>query len=483
MKGVNGLAVLDSIEPKRVMYYFEKLCSVPHGSGNTGEATKLCREFAKDNNLEYYEDSLGNCVITKNATPGYENSPAVILQGHLDMVCEKAKECNIDMSKEGLKLNISGDDIYAEGTTLGGDDGIAVAMMLAILEDKSISHPKIEALFTVDEEIGMIGATALDASGLTGRYLINLDSEDEGVFTVSCAGGVVAVCTIPVDREDFSGNSYRLEISGLCGGHSGAEIDKGRANADVLIGRILNEISNHMAMRIISVNGGLKDNAIPVSAVAEIICEKDPVDIVCKMQDAFTNEFVVAESSISVNSCSIHKSGIPMSESSTNKIITALCCYPNGIQSMSLEIEGLVKTSLNLGVLRTEEDCVVANFCVRSSVFTEKEALVDKLVLLTKALGGSVVTEGDYPPWEYKRDSKLRDIMVEVFEKMYNKKPVIEAIHAGIECGILSGKMPGLECVSIGPDIRDIHTPAERMSIASVQRVWRYLLEVLSKIK
>lgn len=475
--------VLDGIEPKRVMYYFEKLCLVPHGSGNTAEATKLCREFAKDNNLKYSEDSLGNCVITKNATVGYENSPAVILQGHLDMVCEKTADCIIDMSKEGLNLKVSGDNIYAEGTTLGGDDGIAVAMMLAILEDKNIEHPKIEALFTVDEEIGMIGATALDTSELTGRYLINLDSEDEGVFTVSCAGGVVAICTLPVDREQYAGDCYKIEISGLCGGHSGAEINKGRANADILMGRLLSELSNHMNLRIISVSGGLKDNAIPAYSCAEIVCDSDPSGIVSQMQDTFNNEFVVAENGITVKSTNISARNIPMNLDSTNRIITALCCYPNGIQSMSLEIEGLVKTSLNLGILRTENDKVIASFCVRSSVFTEKKALVDRLQLLTNTLGGTVVTEGDYPPWEYNRDSKLRDIMVEVFERMYHRKPIIEAIHAGIECGILTGKMPGLECVSIGPDIQDIHTPAERMSIASVQRLWKYLLEVLKNIR
>lgn len=477
------MGVLDNIKPERVMYYFEKLCSIPHGSGNTSKATQMCKNFAEENGLEFIQDQLGNCIIRKKAYKGYENAPVVILQGHLDMVCEKTKSCTIDMATEGLSLKVSGDDIYAEGTTLGGDDGIAVAMMLAILEDKNLEHPELEALFTVDEEIGMIGVTALDASGMRGKYLINLDSEDEGVFTVSCAGGLVAICTLPIKREEFKGECYSIEISGLTGGHSGAEINKGRANADMLLGRLLSKISESGQIRIISVNGGLKDNAIPTASEALIICDYNPSAVVEQMQKTFENEYVVAEKSICAACKSVNSSMLPMDMDSTSRIITALCCYPNGIQSMSLEIDNLVKTSLNLGILKTNELSVVAHFCVRSSVLSEKQALVDRLVLLTKQLGGEVETEGDYPPWEYLRDSKLRDIMKDTFVDMYNREPIIEAIHAGIECGILSGKIPGLECVSIGPDIQDIHTPAERMSISSVQRVWEYMLEVLKRIK
>lgn len=478
------MAILDNINPERVMYYFEKLSSVPHGSGNTTAATAICREFARENDLEYIEDELGNCVIKKEAYPGYENAPTVIIQGHLDMVCEKEADCDIDMETEGLRLCVSGDDIYAEGTTLGGDDGIAVAMALALLEDKTLPHPPIEALFTVDEEIGMVGAAAFDTSVLNGRMLINLDSEDEGVFTVSCAGGVVAACKLPVTRETLEGSIYKISITGLKGGHSGAEIDRGRANADMLMGRVLNTISKKGQMRIVEVNGGLKDNAIPSSSTATIVTDFDITNIVRDFNNVFSHEYVIAEDSIKVSAEKITSvTYIPMDKNSTKRIITALCTYPNGIQSMSLEIENLVKTSLNLGILKTETDFVTASFCVRSSVLTEKQALTDRLELLTESLGGSMTLEGDYPPWEYMRESKLRNIMTEVFVKMYDKQPIIEAIHAGIECGILSGTMPGLECVSIGPDIKDIHTPSERMSISSVKRVWEYMLEVLKSIK
>ena len=304
------------------------------------------------------------------------------------------------------------------------------------------------------------------------------------MFTVSCAGGVVAACTIPVSREDFSGSTYKISISGLKGGHSGAEIDRGRANADVLMGRVLNAINKAGNMRIVEVNGGLKDNAIPSSSHAIVVTDFDITDIVHEVNDVFSHEYIIAEDSIKVSAEKITSvSFIPMDKNSTKRIITALCVYPNGIQSMSLEIENLVKTSLNLGILKTEQDSVTLSFCVRSSVFTEKQALTDRLELITDTLGGTIVLEGDYPPWEYMRESKLRDVMTEIYKKMYGKEPIIEAIHAGIECGILSGKIPGLECVSIGPDIMDIHTPSERMSISSVNRVWEFLLEVLKTIK
>ena len=347
------MAVLDNIKPERVMYYFEKLSGVPHGSGNTAAATAICREFARENDLEYIEDEVGNCVIKKEAYPGYENAPTVIIQGHLDMVCEKEADCDIDMEAEGLRLCVSGDEIFAEGTTLGADDGIAVAMALALLEDKDLPHPAIEALFTVDEEIGMVGATAFDTSVLNGRMLINIDSEDEGVFTVSCAGGVVAACTLPVEREAFDGSVYKVSITGLKGGHSGAEIDRGRANADVLMGRVLNAVNKSGDMRIVEVNGGLKDNAIPSSSTAVLVSDFDITEVVQKFNDVFSHEYIVAEDSIKVSSEKItNATYMPMDKNLTKKVITALCTYPNGIQSMSLEIENLVKTSLNLGILK-----------------------------------------------------------------------------------------------------------------------------------
>lgn len=477
------MAVLAGIEPERVFYYFEKLSEIPHGSGNTKGAVDFCVQFAKDNGLEHYVDDYGNCIIIKEASEGYGMSEPVIIQGHLDMVCEKEDGCGLDMEKEGLRLGVKGDKVYAEGTTLGGDDGIAVAMALAILEDKSIQHPRIEALLTLDEEIGMCGASALDATPLKGKRLLNIDSEVEGVFTVSCAGGNVTVCTLPIERTSFDADVYEIKISGLRGGHSGVEIDKGRANANVLLGRVLDRIDRKTEMRICSVNGGQKDNAITSSAVAVIKCREDVGAIVSELEADFRNEFAVADPDVRVEVQKTDCEQDGMTPESSQKIITALCCFPNGIQSMSMDIPGLVKTSLNLGILKTTENAVTASFCVRSSSASEKNMLTNRLERLTKSLGGSVEVNGDYPAWEYMPESKLRETVLEVYEKMFGKKPVVEAIHAGLECGILSGKIPGLDSISFGPDLENIHTPRETMSISSVQRVFAMVLEILKSMK
>lgn len=478
------MSVLEGIEPKRVMYFFEKLSEIPRGSGNTAAAAEFCMSFARERGLESYLDKGGNCIIIKESAPGYESAPPVIIQGHLDMVCEKEEGCGRDMSSEGLLLKVDGDEISAEGTTLGGDDGIAVAMALAILDDKTISHPRLEVLLTADEEIGMIGATNLDPSHLTGRRLLNIDSEEEGVFTVSCAGGNVTKCIFPVSREDFSGKCFEIKISGLKGGHSGVEIDKGRANADMLLGRALRALEKTGEMRIVSVSGGLMDNAIPSAAAAVVKVDGNPEPALKECENTFAAEFAAADPEIRISFTETAASEYaPMTREASHRIVSALCCMPDGIQRMSMNIPGLVQTSLNLGILKTSEKEVEASYCVRSSVSSEKEALTERLKLMTELLGGSCSVSGDYSPWEYMTDSPLRELMRKTYAEMYGSEPKIEAIHAGVECGILAGKLPGLECVSFGPDLRNIHTPAETMSIASVGRVWEFLLRVLSEMR
>ena len=408
------MPILDHLEPRAVFSCFEQLCAIPHGSGNTKAISDYLVRFAAEHQLRCIQDAHNNVIIFAPGTPGYESAAPVILQGHMDMVCETAPDCTKDMAREGLDLFVDGDTIGARGTTLGGDDGIAVAMALAILAADDIPHPPLEVVITVDEEAGMLGAAALDASVLKGRTMLNLDSEDEGVLTVSCAGGNVSVCTLPVTRAPFSGTALTVTVGGLLGGHSGAEIDKGRGNANLLMGRVLYAVGAHTPLRLVSVAGGLKDNAIPRE---------------------------------------------------------------------SRDIPGLVQTSLNLGILTTDADTVQASFCVRSSVSTQKEMLVARLRCLMAQLGGTVAVSGDYPAWEYRKDSPLRERMVAVFREQYGRDPKVEAIHAGVECGLFAGKLPGLDCVSFGPDLTEIHTCRERMHIASVQRVWRYTLEVLRRCK
>ena len=476
--------VLSHLEPRNVFRFFEDLCAIPHGSGNTKAISDYCVAFAKERGLEHYQDSDNNIIIIKQATPGYESAAPMILQGHLDMVCEKEPDCAKDMDREGLDLAVEGDFVTARGTTLGGDDGIAVAMALAILDAGDIPHPRLEAVFTVDEEIGMLGAVSLDVSPLKGRQLLNLDSEVEGVFTVSCAGGNVSTCQLPITRAPFQGSALTLTIGGLQGGHSGTEIHKGRANSNMLMGRLLQAMAGATDLRIVAVNGGLKDNAIPIKTQAQVLVADAAAARAAaqEMAACFAVEYRVTDPNVAV-AVEDGGAGEAMDAPSTRKVLCLLTCSPNGVQVMSADIQGLVQTSLNLGILATQNSLVRASFCVRSTVESQKEMLKARLATLMEQLGGSVEFFGDYSSWEYRADSPLRDRLVAVFQEQYHRDPSIEAIHAGVECGIFSGKLPGLDCVSIGPDLLEIHTPRERMSISSVQRLWSFVLEVLKRSK
>jgi len=478
--------MLEHLQPERVFYYFEKMCGIPHGSGNTKQISDFCVDFAKEHNLEYYQDADNNVIIIKEATTGYENADAVIIQGHLDMVCEKTADCMKDMEKEGLDIYIDGEEIRAKDTTLGGDNGIAVAMALAILDSNELEHPRVEAVFTVDEETGLLGAGSIDVSLLKGRTMINLDSEDEGVFTVSCAGGNVADCRLPIHTNGYSGKAYALEISGCKGGHSGVEIDKGRSNPNILMGRLLQDMAINAKVAIASVDGGLKDNAIPVYTKAVIVCndEEQVKKSTAVMQQIFTNEYATADPAVKITTEKIQVQDMPlMDEESSKKTICLLTGLPNGIQTMSMDIKDLVQTSLNMGVVKTLENCLQISFCVRSSVDSEKDMINRRIRTMMEQFGGTMQIEGDYPGWEYKKDSKLRDKMIEVFKEQYGKEPKVEAIHAGLECGIFVGKMPGLDCISLGPDLKDVHTVGEHLNIPSVQRVYAFVLETLKRMK
>ena len=482
------MAVLSGLKPQAVFQYFEALCAIPHGSGNTRPLSDYCVRFAREHGLRCIQDESGNVIIFKDGTPGYDSSAPVMLQGHLDMVCEKTADSPIDFEKDGLILRLDGDTIFAEGTTLGGDDGIAVAYGLALLASDGIPHPPLEVVFTTDEEIGMFGAAALDCSPLRARTMINVDSEEEGILLVSCAGGCCVSCRLPVRRQNAVGVQVTLKVGGLTGGHSGVEIDKGRANANQLLGRALNELGKELPYALVEVSGGLKDNAIPREAAARLVVEAGGVDRVRafaeKYQEIFAAELRASEPALSLTAEAGGAGEIPaMSDDTKTAVISALVNLPGGIQRMSADIHGLVQTSLNMGILSTSEDEVTMSFAVRSSVGSEKEELCSRISNLMGVLGGTADRVGDYPAWEYRPDSRLRDLMVEVFTEQYGRRPEVQAIHAGLECGLFAGKLPGLDCVSIGPDMVDIHTTGERMSVASVQRTWEYILEVLRRLK
>lgn len=469
------------LEPSRVFHYFEEIAAIPHGSRNTKQISDYCKQWAIDHDLEYYQDNSNNVIIIKDASAGRENEEPIIIQGHLDMVCEKAEGVNKDMDVEGLDLIVDGDVLKANGTTLGGDDGIAVAMALAILEDEELSHPRLEAVFTVDEEIGMLGAVDLDVSPLKGKTLLNIDSEEEGIFTVSCAGGAVATCEIPFVTEAVNGNVIKIVATDLTGGHSGVEIHKGRANANKVIATTLNELLKKVPFKLISVNGGLKDNAIPFHSEA-IICSKEDINVISGLVEEIAKPLIEkykdTDPAMKVLVCS-EEANKCVEGSSTEKIVYALYELPEGVQKMSVDVEGLVQTSLNMGILKTEADKVSMSYCVRSSVDNEKRELISSLKNYMTKIDGEFSVSGDYPGWEYKKESPLRDLMVELYTEQYGEAPVIEAIHAGVECGIFAGKIPELDCVSYGPNLSEIHTCRERMSISSVQRVYKMTREII----
>lgn len=483
------MRVCEQLKPEKVFAYFEDICQIPHGSRNTKAISDYCVSFAKDHNLKYIQDEDNNVVIFKDASAGYEACEPIIIQGHLDMVCEKESGVDIDFEKDGLRLYVDGDFLKAEGTTLGGDDGIAVAYALAILDDDSLDHPPLEIVFTVDEEIGMLGAESMDLSMLKGRKLLNIDSDEEGIFLTSCAGGLQAECKLAVSRLETEGIQYEIKVGGLQGGHSGSEINKERGNAIWLLGRVLDALGKDIPFAIESMEGGLKDNAIPRDAKAVILLEsedagKDLCGNLQALEQKLRKEFQSSDPNITI-SCEKKQQGksLVLHGSTASKILFFLRMMPNGIQHMSMDIEGLVETSLNAGIMRLTEDTFSVCFAVRSSVTSRKMEVADRLTFLTEFLGGEITIAGDYPAWEYKADSVMRERMAETYRDLFGEEPKIEAIHAGLECGLFSGKLPGLDCISFGPNNYDIHTPKERLSISSTEKIWKLLVEFLKRMK
>ena len=475
---------LAGLEPASVFGYFEKLCSMPHGSGNTKIISDYLVSFAREHGIRYIQDELNNVLFFQEGTCGYEDHAPVILQGHMDMVCEKDADCPINMDTDGLDVTHDDTCVFAKGTTLGGDNGIAVAYALAILADKTIPHPPLEVIITVDEETGMFGAAGVDLSMLKGRTMINLDSEDEGIFTVSCAGGARGTISLPVQRRAVYGPCVRLTVEGLQGGHSGVEIHKNRTTANKVMGELLSRIQKLMPLCLTKLSGGAKDNAIPRSCEATLVVmgmyPEKINEIAAQLEQEIREQFEEPE----VKICGYDVDalgGNALTTEDTAKVIALLCSAPNGVQKWSEDIEGLVQTSLNLGVVRLEETLRMT-FAVRSSVNAEKRDLLDKLAELAKFYGADYSEVGDYPAWEYKKDSLLRDTMVNLYTRMYGKAPEVVAIHAGLECGLLSEKLPGLDCVSIGPDMPDIHTSREKLEIESTRRTWEFLLKILEAL-
>lgn len=481
------MRVLEGLQPAAALGFFETLCAIPHGSRDTKAISDYCVRFAQERGLSWQQDASNNVIIRKPASPGYEDHPTVILQGHLDMVCEKDANCDIDFSKDGLRLRHDDTYIFADGTTLGGDDGIAVAMALAILDSSEIAHPALEAVFTVDEEIGMEGAQGLDFSQLSARRMLNIDSEDEGIFTVSCAGGASANVSVGLTMAPNAAPCAKLTVSSLIGGHSGQEINKGRANANILLGRVLDALVQKLPVRLVSAAGGRKDNAIPNAAEAVLTLAEAELpaakQIVAACEADFRKEYVVADPGLRLTLEPAPAAPQALTEEATLRVVRYLLLVPNGIAAMSMDIPGLVQTSCNLGIFHVADGVLTAVSSVRSSVASQKQMLLARFAALSQLLGGSLQVTGAYPAWEYRRESALREKIAAVYEQQTGRAPKIEAIHAGLECGLFAGQLPGLDCVSFGPDLVDIHTAREKMSISSVQRTWKFLLGVLEALK
>ena len=475
---------LAGLQPEAVFRYFEEICAIPHGSGNTKMISDYLVAFAKEQGIRYIQDEMNNVILFGDASCGYEDHPTVVLQGHMDMVCEKDADCPINMDTDGLDIAHDDTCVYAKGTTLGGDNGIAVAYALALLADKSKPHPPLEIIITVDEETGMYGAAGIDLSMLKGRTLINLDSEDEGVFTVACAGGARATLKLPVERRAVYGPCVKLCVDGLQGGHSGVEIHKKRANANKVMGELLSRVQNLMPICITKLEGGAKDNAIPRSCTVTLVALGMYIErineITAQLEKEIREQYDEPEVRIWGDDVDA-LGGNALTTEASAQVVAILNSVPNGVQSWSGDIPGLVQTSLNLGVLRLDEELRMT-FAVRSSVNQEKRELLEKLKEIANLFGGSYSDTGDYPAWEYRKDSGLRDLMVKIFTEKFGKAPEVVAIHAGLECGLLSDKLPGLDCVSIGPDMHDIHTSRERLEIGSTRRTWEFLLEILKEL-
>ena len=473
---------LAGLEPANVFGYFEKLCSIPHGSGDTKKISDYLVSFAQEHGIRYEQDHLNNVLMFQDATPGYEDHEPVILQGHMDMVCEKDADCKINFLTDGLDVTHDDHDVYANGTTLGGDDGIAVAFALAVLADTSIPHPALEVIFTVDEETGMFGAAGVDMSRLKSRQLINIDSEEEGIFTVSCAGGIRSYINLPAPRHAVYGPCIRLKVEGLAGGHSGMEIDKNRANANKVMGEFLSEVRKLMPLCLTSIEGGTKDNAIPRSCTASLVAmgmDLEPVnEIAAKLQEKIRSEYAEPEACISADNVDA-LGGNAMTTQDTDKVIGLLCGSPDGVIAKNGD---MLQTSLNLGIVVLEDSEFKMSYCVRSSVNREKVELVEKLEKLAQMYDCKFSTAGDYPAWEYREQSHLRDVLVSEYRNLFHKDPEIVSIHAGLECGLFSEKLPGVDCISFGPQLHDVHTSRERLEIESTARTWEFLKAILKAL-
>ena len=476
----------EALEPKNVFKWFYEISQIPRGSGNERAISDFLVDFAKKRGLEVWQDAAMNVIIKKAATKGFENSKPVILQGHMDMVPEKTSDSKHDFTKDPIKWQLKGEMLYATDTTLGGDDGIAVAYCLAILDAADIAHPPLEVLITTEEETGMGGAMAVTGEHLTATRFLNIDSEEEGYFLVSCAGGANVNVSFDIEREELKGEILKISVSGLLGGHSGMEIIKQRANAIKMIARLLFAIKEKEQCNIVEIAGGSKHNAIPKEAYAIIACKNvgAATKIAHDLSDSLIKEYRKADPDMKVNIEKVSSAKKEMFSSClTNRLIDFMMMVPDAVQYMNMEIAGMCQTSLNNGILEEVDGKMKFTTSVRSSVKSLLDEVVSKLSLCATYTKGHFEKVSEYPAWEYEENSPVRDIAVETYKKVTGKDAIVTAIHAGLECGLLKKTLPQIDAISFGPNLFDVHTPVEHMEIKSVERVWQFLLKYLEALK
>lgn len=481
---------LKDTEPKKVFSFFEQISKIPRGSGNEKGISDYLVKFAKERNLEVIQDNVLNVIIKKPATKGYEEAPTLILQSHMDMVCKKNADVEHDFTKDPIELEIDGDFIRAKGTTSGADNGIGVAISLTVLDSQDIQHPSLEVVFTVEEETTMKGAKSLDAALLKGKPLLGLDNDREGELMVSGAGFIDVKISMAVNTGQIPVDSiaYVVRIGGLKGGHPGNDIHLQRGNANCLMGRFLREISERIDLYICVMSGGLNEDAIPTENETIIyINESDSETLkeLCQKWDGiYKEELKYADKDVYLKlEKASHSEDVVLDKEIANRLITFLTVAPNGVQTMSRNIEGLTESSLNIEVVNTNKSEMVIKITIRSCVDTLGYNILNKLKQICMLLGMNLQVENQAPALEYKENSRLRDLCIRVYEGMYNKKPLIKGTHAGIEGGIFSKKIDGADICLIAPNLYDIHSPSERLSISSTQRVWEYFKQVLKEFK
>lgn len=483
------MSKLKHLEPAKLFYYFEEITKIPRCSMHEEQIADYLCKFAKDRNLEHYRDSANNVIIVKKPSPGYEDVEPIILQGHMDMVCEKIFESKHDFSKDPIDFIVDRDLIIAKETTLGADNGVAVAMMLALLDEENLQNPRLECLFTTNEESGMTGARNLDSSPLTAKRLINLDSEEEGVATVACAGGQRSLLIYKIEREEFKDKRdfYELSISGLKGGHSGTSIDKGYANAIVRLARALYRLNEKFDIKLISINGGVKENAIPRRASAKLAIKPEDLNevrlLIIRLNAEYVKELGKIDPDVRLNFEASQEEKYHYKDELKDKVISVLNVIPNGVLTFSKDIPGLVESSSNLGVIREEDDELTIISTLRSSRGSLKEFLSDKNKILAEAFGAEYKVVSNYPEWQYEDHSEVRDLVADSYLKLFNKNIEFYAIHGGLECAIFKETIGSIDMVSIGPSMSGIHAPGESLSISSTKRVYELLKEVLKNTK